>query len=96
VRGPWTADGVSSKAVLLKSQSQFSEFSRAFGIFKLRFSFLFFRVECENEVEENLNYCKVNFAFLFFFFFFFCSGLAGLYILKTRKKYIFVVRVNFF
>jgi hypothetical protein len=86
VRGPWTADGVSSKAVLLKSQSQFSEFSRAFGIFKLRFSFLFFRVECENEVEENLNYCKVNFAFLFFFFFFFLQWTCRVIYIKNKEK----------
>jgi hypothetical protein len=128
--GAWTLDG--RRCFLQSCSFQISSSLEPSVFWSYVFLFFSLRVECENEVEWNLSYWKVNFASFFFpcavyflifwlilpgwvavlrricycYFFFpfksvvFAVDLQGyIYIFfkkKTRKKIIFVVRVEFF
>jgi len=128
--GAWTLDG--RRCFLQSCSFQISSSLEPSVFWSYVFLFFSLRVECENEVEWNLSYWKVNFASFFFslcsvffnflidiarlgcrveedllllFFFFLLNLLCLLWICrviyiylkkKTRKKIIFVVRVEFF
>jgi hypothetical protein len=100
VRGPWTADGPTRRCFLQSCSFQISSSLEPSVFWSYVFLFFSLRVECENEVEWNLSYWKVNFASFFFFpcavyFLIFWLILPG-WVAVLRRICYFAIAIFFF